>query len=97
MTLNPKKATVGVRIPDHNITQAIVAALGEPLLSSTLIMPGQEEPMNEGWEIADVLEHALDVVVEGPVGGEGPTTVLDLTDGSVVVAREGAGDISMFE
>lgn len=97
MTLNAKKATVGVRIPDHKITQAIVGTLGEPLLSSTLIMPGETEPMNEGWEIADVLEHALDVVVEGPTGEHGPTSVLDLTDGGVVVAREGAGDVSMFE
>lgn len=64
MTLNPKKATVGVRIPDHKITQAIVETLGEPLLSSTLILPGDEEPMDQGWEIADVLGNALDVVIE---------------------------------
>lgn len=93
MTLNPKKATVGVRIPDHAITQAIVTALGEPLLSSTLILPGQDEPLSQGWEIADVLEHAIDVVIEGPVGQDGPTSVLDLTDG-VTIAREGAGDVS---
>ena len=96
MTLNPKKSTVGVRIPSHVITQAIVGTLGEPLLSSTLIMPGESEPMTQGWEIADLLSNALDVVVEGPVGQDGPTSVIDLSDGPAVVAREGAGDVSMF-
>lgn len=96
MTLNPKKSTVGVRIPSHVITQAIVGTLGEPLLSSTLIMPGESEPMTQGWEIADLLGNALDVVVEGPVGQDGPTSVIDLSDGPAVVAREGAGDVSMF-
>ncbi|QRV02815.1 threonylcarbamoyl-AMP synthase [Arcanobacterium phocisimile] len=97
MTLNPKKATVGVRIPDHKITQAIVETLGEPLLSSTLILPGDEEPMDQGWEIADVLGNALDVVIEGPVGEAGPTTVIDMSDGGTTVARQGAGDTSMFD
>lgn len=97
MTLNPKKATVGVRIPDHKITQAIVNTLGEPLLSSTLIMPGESEPMSQGWEIADLLTNAVDVVVEGPVGVDGPTTVLDMSDGNVTIARVGAGDTSMFD
>lgn len=97
MTLNPKKSTVGVRIPAHEITQAIVGSLGEPLLSSTLILPGETEPMSQGWEIADLLGNALDVVVEGPVGQDGPTSVIDLSAGSAVVAREGAGDVSMFE
>ncbi|WP_216382820.1 L-threonylcarbamoyladenylate synthase [Arcanobacterium phocae] len=97
MTLNAKKATVGVRIPDHKITQAIVDTLGEPLLSSTLILPGESEPMSQGWEIADTLGNALDVVVEGPVGEDGPTTVLDMSDGQVTIARYGAGDTSMFD
>ncbi|QJC21643.1 L-threonylcarbamoyladenylate synthase [Arcanobacterium buesumense] len=97
MTLNAKKATVGVRLPDHKITQAIVETLGEPLLSSTLIMPGESEPMNQGWEIADLLGNALDVVVEGPVGEDGSTTVVDLSDGDVRIARQGAGDTSMFD
>lgn len=97
MTLNPKKATVGVRIPDHQITQAIVGALGEPLLSSTLIMPGEDEPLSDGWEINERLGNALDVIIEGPVGEDGPTTVVDFTDGQVVIQREGAGDLSVFE
>lgn len=97
MTLNPKKATVGVRIPDHKITQAIVGELGEPLLSSTLIMPGEDEPLAEGWVVDDRLGNAIDVVVDGPVGTDGPTTVLDMSSGGVEIARVGAGDISMFD
>lgn len=89
MTLNPKKHTVGVRIPDHRITQAVVTEMGEPLLSSTLILPGAEEPLEEGWIVEDELGHALDVVVNGPVG-RGPTTVLDLVTNEI--ARQGAGD-----
>ena len=89
MTLNPKKHTVGVRIPDHRITQAVVTEMGEPLLSSTLILPGAEEPLEEGWIVEDELGYALDVVVNGPVG-RGPTTVLDLVTNEI--ARQGAGD-----
>lgn len=97
MTLHAKKATVGVRIPDHVITQAIVAELGEPLLSSTLILPDQEEPLTEGWVVDDEIGHALDIVVDGPVGGNDATTVVDMSDGFAEVVREGAGDISIFE
>ncbi|QOR46406.1 L-threonylcarbamoyladenylate synthase [Trueperella pecoris] len=96
MTLNPKKNTVGVRIPDHKITQAVVGELGEPLLSSTLILPGEDEPMEEGWVVDDRLGNAIDVVVDGPVG-QGPTTVINLSSGEAVISREGAGDVSMFE
>ena len=95
--LNPKKATVGARIPDHRITQAIVAELGEPLLSSTLILPGEDEPMSEGWIINDQLGNAVDIVVDGPVGEDGPTTVIDLSSGEAMIERVGAGDISMFD
>ncbi|MCI6574138.1 MAG: L-threonylcarbamoyladenylate synthase [Actinomycetaceae bacterium] len=97
MTLHPKKNTIGVRIPDHAICQAIVSSLGQPLLSSSLIMPGETDPLTEGWIVNDVLGAAIDVVVEGPVGEEGPTTVIDFSDGEPVIAREGAGDISLFE
>ncbi|MCI5825281.1 MAG: threonylcarbamoyl-AMP synthase [Arcanobacterium sp.] len=96
MTLHPKKNTIGVRIPDHAICQAIVEALGEPLLSSSLIMPGEANPLTEGWIVNDALGAALDVVVEGPVG-RGPTTVIDFSDGEPVITREGAGDLSLFE
>lgn len=93
MTLNPKKHTVGARIPDHKITQAILQAHGAPLLSSTLIPPGEDEPMSEGWEVQDRYGHLLDVVVEGPVTLPEPTTVVDLTSGEAEILRQGAGQL----
>ncbi len=97
MTLNKKKKTVGVRLPDHAITQAIVEELGEPLLCSTLILPGEEEPLTTGEEVAEKVGAQVDVVVDGPVGLQGATTVIDFTDGYPEVVREGAGDTSLFE
>jgi len=97
MTLNKKKHTVGVRIPDHVITQEIVAALGEPLLCSTLILPGESEPMIDGFEVDDRIGKVIDLVIVAPVGGDEATTVIDFTQGAGVVARAGAGDTSLFE
>ena len=97
MTLNPKKHTVGVRIPDHVITQAIVEALGEPLACSTLIMPGEKEPLTDGFDVDECIGHQVDLVVVGPVGVAEPTTVIDFAGGDAVVARVGAGDISLFD
>ena len=94
-TLNPKKHTVGVRIPDHKITQAIVGEMGEPLLASSLILPGHEDPMTEGWEVNDTLGNVLDIVVEGPCGTDGPTTVINLAKRKI--SREGAGDTTGIE
>ena len=91
-TLHPKKHTVGVRIPDHKITQALVQEMGEPLLASSLILPGHDEPMTEGWEVNDELGGVVDIVVEGPCGEDGPTTVVNLVKRKI--SREGAGDIS---
>ena len=95
--LHPKKRTVGVRIPDHKTTHALVEAMGEPLLSSTLLMPGDEEAMTQGWEIKDRLDHLLDAVLDSGDCGEVPTTVVDFSDGSPEVLRVGAGDPSRFE
>ncbi|SDN53507.1 tRNA threonylcarbamoyl adenosine modification protein, Sua5/YciO/YrdC/YwlC family [Actinomyces ruminicola] len=96
MTLNPKKHTLGVRIPDHAIAQALVKEFGAPILSSTLIRPGWTTPESNGWEIEEELGHLIDVVIEGPVTSTEPTTVIDLTDDVPEVAREGAGDISLL-
>lgn len=96
MTLNKKKKTVGVRLPDHAVTQAIVAELGEPLLCSTLIMPGEEEPLQRAEDVAERIGNQVDVVVDAPVGLEGATTVVDFTPGYPEVVREGAGDTSLF-
>ena len=97
MTLNKKKHTVGVRIPDHVITQAIVASLAEPLLCLTLILPGEEDPLIDGFEVDDRIGALIDLVVVGPVGVAGATTVIDFTERPAVVARKDAGDTSLFE
>ncbi|MGB7448174.1 MAG: L-threonylcarbamoyladenylate synthase [Ornithinimicrobium sp.] len=95
--LHPKKKTIGVRIPDHRITQALVTELGEPMLSSTLLLPGQEEPMALGWEIKEELDTVVDVVIEGDETGCDPTTVIDLSGEYAEVVRVGAGDPTPFE
>jgi tRNA threonylcarbamoyl adenosine modification protein (Sua5/YciO/YrdC/YwlC family) len=97
MLQHPKKKTVGVRIPDHVVTQALLSELGEPLLSSTLLLPDEEEPMTQGWEIKDRLDHVLDAVVDSGDCGTEPTTVIDFSDGEAQIVRRGAGDVSRFE
>ncbi|MDY2941529.1 MAG: L-threonylcarbamoyladenylate synthase [Varibaculum sp.] len=94
---NDSKKTVGARIPDHKIALALVEELGEPLMSSTLIMPGKREPENVGWEIRDQIGYLLDGIVEGPVGNGGPTTVIDLTEDEPKVLRQGVGDVSEYD
>ncbi|MFJ4679870.1 MULTISPECIES: L-threonylcarbamoyladenylate synthase [unclassified Kitasatospora] len=95
--LHPKKKTVGVRIPDHAVTQALLAELGEPMVSSTLLLPGEEEPMTQGWEIKERLDHVLDAVVDSGDCGTVPTTVVDFSDGVPEIVRHGAGDPERFE
>ncbi len=95
--LHPKKKTVGARIPDHVVVQALLAELGEPLLTSTLILPGETEAMTESWIVKDELDQQVDVVVEsGDVSAE-PTTVIDLSDGVADIVRVGAGPTDRFE
>ncbi len=97
MMLQPRKLTVGVRVPDHRVALAILAELDEPMLTSTLILPGTEEPMAEGWVVDDEIGHLVDVVVDAPVSSVDSTTVVDLTSGVPEVVRTGAGDTSRFE
>ncbi|MFE6617057.1 L-threonylcarbamoyladenylate synthase [Amycolatopsis sp. NPDC057786] len=92
-----KKKTVGVRIPDHVVTQALLGELGEPLLSSTLLLPDQEEPMTQGWDIKERLEHVVDAVIDSGDCGVEPTTVIDFSSGEPEIVRRGAGDTSRFE
>lgn len=95
--LQPKKRTVGVRIPTHRTALALLDVLGEPLMSSTLILPGEEEPIAEGWQINDGLGNQIDAVLDsGDVPTE-PTTVIDFSGDEVTVERRGAGDPSAFE
>jgi tRNA threonylcarbamoyl adenosine modification protein (Sua5/YciO/YrdC/YwlC family) len=95
--LHPKKRTVGVRITDNPTARALVTELGEPLLSSTLLLPGAEEPLTQGWEIRDQLDNVLDAVVDGGDCGTEPTTVVDLSGDEPEILRRGAGDPSRFE
>lgn len=95
--LHPKKKTVGVRIPDHATTQALLAELGEPLLSSTLLLPGHDEPMTQGWEIKEELDNQVDAVIDSGDCGTEPTTVVDLSGDEPEIVRHGAGDPSRFE
>jgi tRNA threonylcarbamoyl adenosine modification protein (Sua5/YciO/YrdC/YwlC family) len=94
---HPGKKTVGVRIPRHAATRALLAELGEPLVSSTLLLPGQDEPMTQGWEIADQLGQAVDAVIDSGDCGTEPTTVIDFSGENPEILRRGAGDTSSFE
>ena len=95
--LHAKKKTVGVRIPDHVVAQALVEELGEPLLSSTLLLPDEDQPMTQGWEIKELLDHQLDAVVDSGDCGTVPTTVIDFSDDFPEIIRVGAGDPRPFE
>jgi len=94
---HPKKKTVGARIPDNMVVRALLAELGEPLLSSTLLLPDAEEPMTDGWQIKEALDHVVDAVVDAGDCGKEPTTVVDWSAGYPEVVRVGAGDPSRFE
>ena len=93
---HPKKKTVGVRIPDHRFVRALLTELGEPLLSSTLLLPGHEEPLTDGWTIKEELDHVVDAVVDAGECGTSPTTVVDWSEGFPEVVRVGAGDPDRF-
>ena len=94
--LHPRKRTVGVRIPDHSVVHALLETLGEPLLTSSLIMPGEEEVRTSGWEVKEELDHQVDVVIEAGETTAEPTTVIDWSQGSPEVVRRGAGDPDRF-
>ena len=95
--LHPKKRTVGVRIPEHAVVQDLITELGEPLLSSTLLLPDQDEPMTQGWEIKKRLDHVVDAVIDSGGCGTEPTTVIDLSQVEPEILRRGAGDTARFE
>ena len=95
--MHPKRKTVGVRIPQHVVTQSILTELGEPLLSSTLLLPDQEEPMTQGWEIKERLDNVVDAVIDSGDCGTEPTTVIDFSQPEPEIVRRGAGDTAPFE
>jgi tRNA threonylcarbamoyl adenosine modification protein (Sua5/YciO/YrdC/YwlC family) len=94
---HPGKKTIGVRIPRHVVTPARLAALGEPLVSSTLLLPGQDDPLTQGWEINEQLGDVVDAVIDSGDCGTEPTTVIDFSQDEPEIVRRGAGDPSEFE
>jgi tRNA threonylcarbamoyl adenosine modification protein (Sua5/YciO/YrdC/YwlC family) len=95
--MHPKRKTVGLRVPENPIASALLADLGEPLMSVTLIMPGEEYPMIDPYDIRDTLQHEVDLVIDGGYCGMEVTTVVDLADETPVVLRAGKGDTAPFE
>ena len=94
---HPKRNAVGIRIPDHPVALALLEELGEPLLSSTLILPGEKQALNDAEEIRSQLDQPLDLILDGGATGLEPTTVIDLTGNTPVLMRRGKGDTAPFE
>jgi tRNA threonylcarbamoyl adenosine modification protein (Sua5/YciO/YrdC/YwlC family) len=94
---HPKKRTVGVRIPNHPVVRALLRQLGEPLVSSTLLLPEAEEPMTDGWQIKEELDAVIDAVVDAGECGKELTTVVDWSAGYPAVVRVGMGDPARFQ
>ena len=95
--MNAKRKTIGIRVPDNNIALALLEALGEPMMSTSLILPGKDTTEADPDEIRDQLEHAVDLIMHGGYLGEQPTTVIDFSEGDIDIVRIGAGDITPFE
>ncbi len=94
---HPKRKTIGIRVPDHAILKALLEEHGQPLMSSSLILPGMEFPETDAYEIRDRLEHQVDVIIDGGHCGIEPTTVVDLTDPAPTVIRQGRGSSEALE
>lgn len=96
MLQNPKRRTIGIRVPEHPLVTAMLQELGEPIMSSTLSLPGDDRPMSDPVEIEARIGHQIDLVVDAGATGIEPTSVLDLSAGTVEVLRVGRGDVSQF-
>jgi tRNA threonylcarbamoyl adenosine modification protein (Sua5/YciO/YrdC/YwlC family) len=94
--VHPKRKTIGLRVPDNPICQALLADLGEPLMSTTLILPGDEYPLSDPIEIRDMLEHQLDLVIDGGFCGLEPTTVVNMENDAPEITRVGCGETELF-
>lgn len=94
--LHPKRKTIGLRVPDHPVVSALLEALGEPLLGSTLLLPGEDLPLTDAEEIRERLQHELDLVIDAGHCGTQPTSVIDLSSGTPELVRAGAGDVARF-
>lgn len=94
--LHPKRRTIGIRIPENEIALALTESLGEPIMSTSLIMPGEEMPLMDPYDIREVLQHHVDLVIDGGYCGMEATSVINLVDEVPEVIRQGAGDVSDF-
>jgi tRNA threonylcarbamoyl adenosine modification protein (Sua5/YciO/YrdC/YwlC family) len=94
--MHPKRRTIGLRVPDNAIAQALLAVVGGPLMSVTLIMPGDELPLTDPYDIRQTLEHEVDLVIDGGYCGMEPTTVVEWIDEAPRIVRQGKGDASAF-
>ena len=91
---HPRRRTIGLRVPDHVVVQALLEELGEPMLSTTLLLPDLDEPLNDAGEIRDRLQRVVDLIIDGGACGLTPTTVVDLTTSEPALIRAGAGDLA---
>lgn len=94
--LHPKRKTIGLRVPDHPVALALLEELNEPLLTTTLQLPGDEFPLTEGWEIQDRLDAQLELILDGGPCGIEPTTIIDLTGSAPELVRAGRGSLDLF-
>jgi tRNA threonylcarbamoyl adenosine modification protein (Sua5/YciO/YrdC/YwlC family) len=95
--MNPKRKTIGVRVPDNNIVIALLQELGQPIMSSTLIPPGAEQALDDAFEIRELYQHEVDLVIDGGFCGVEPTTVISLIDDQPEIARHGRGEVTFLE
>lgn len=91
---NPKRRTIGLRVPDHILVHAVLHTLGEPIMSSTLTLPGDDRPLTDSLEIEERIGHQIDLIIDGGPTGIEPTSVIDLSGGTAEVLRAGRGDVS---
>jgi tRNA threonylcarbamoyl adenosine modification protein (Sua5/YciO/YrdC/YwlC family) len=94
--LHPKRKTIGLRVPDHRTALSLLAELGEPLLTATLMLPGDESPLTEAWEIQDRLDDLIELIIDGGYCGTTPTTVIDLSAMPPTLVRAGRGPLELF-
>lgn len=95
--MHPKRRTIGIRVPSNPIAQMLLDGHREPIMSSTLILPGDDMPLTDPYDIRDLLEHQVDLIIDGGYCGLEPTTVVDMTDEVPVIIRRGQGDPTPFE
>jgi tRNA threonylcarbamoyl adenosine modification protein (Sua5/YciO/YrdC/YwlC family) len=97
LILHPKRRTIGLRVPRHPIAQALLQELGEPLMSVSLIMPGDSVPLSDPYDMREKLEHQVDLIIDGGEGGISASTVINLSEGEAQIVRVGCGDPTPFQ